>query len=79
MMESIQTALSKVKFYNTGRVMMVTKKGMILANPTSGLNGKTLKESKDPLYTQLVSASNRKKWQGRDRTYQQGQVLYSYF
>lgn len=60
MMESIQTALSKVKFYNTGRVMMVTKKGMILANPTSGLNGKTLKESKDPLYTQLVSASNRK-------------------
>lgn len=60
MMESIQTALSKVKFYNTGRVMMVTKQGMILANPTSGLNGKTLKESKDPLYTQLVSASNRK-------------------
>lgn len=60
MMESIQTALSKVKFYNTGRVMMVTKKGMILANPTSGLNGKTLKESKDPLYTQLASASNRK-------------------
>lgn len=60
MMESIQTALSKVKFYNTGRVMMVTKKGMILANPTSGLNGKTLKESKDPLYTQLVSAANRK-------------------
>lgn len=60
MMESIQESLGKVKFYKTGRVMMITKKGMILANPTASLNGKTLKESKDPLYTKLTSTSSRK-------------------
>lgn len=61
MMESLQQSLARIKFYKTGRAMMVTDKGMILANPTSSLNGKTLEKSGNPIFTSLgKNASMRK-------------------
>ncbi|MQN00952.1 MAG: methyl-accepting chemotaxis protein [Lachnospiraceae bacterium] len=63
MIESIQKSLKKITFYNTGHVMMVTKKGMILANPTDSLNGKTLTKSNDPLFKALSKSSNHKNGQ----------------
>lgn len=63
MLEPIQEIMSKVKFYDSGRAMLITKKGMLLSSNIDQKNaGKTLKEAgKTDFMAKAISTAKNKK------------------